>query len=401
MISFEVKNNFLILIYNAESENNEWVFNKIKESGKVTLRQTFTFTEEDLHNINLKSVDENDYEKPIKFSLAKLADGYFKIEKRILLIDYFVFIYKDVKISLNFFMSTKNISIFKIINKLTSEDVYIGGNSPDAIPKKVFFELIENFPNNYEVAKYVNARISSILRDYFDSTIDSEKEYNQYMNKKISHRGKNLSILFVDNELNKYKIILDKLREMLKDEDKYNEKQWQEEIIQIILFIFPKYIRVFNEAPVRDTYNNKTRLIDYLLIDSNGNTDIIEIKKPFSHCIVTKTVYRDNYIPLRELSGTVMQIEKYIFYLNKWGKKGENKLTNKYKNELPNKFQIKITNPGGIIIMGREDKLSTAQKHDFEVIKRKYKNIIDIITYDDLLKRLQFIIDRLENLSKK
>jgi hypothetical protein len=28
-----------------------------------------------------------------------------------------------------------------------------------------------------------------------------------------------------------------------------------------------------------------------------------------------------------------MQIEKYIFYLNKWGKKGEEKLTAHYKND--------------------------------------------------------------------
>lgn len=76
-----------------------------------------------------------------------------------------------------------------------------------------------------------------------------------------------------------------------------------------------------------------------------------------------------------------MQIEKYIFYLNKWGKKGEEVLTKKYKDELPKGFSIKITNPGGIIIMGRENNLSPSQKQDFEVIKRKYKNVLDIITY--------------------
>ncbi|HKO94952.1 MAG TPA: hypothetical protein VJU61_27550 [Polyangiaceae bacterium] len=28
---------------------------------------------------------------------------------------------------------------------------------------------------------------------------------------------------------------------------------------------------------------------------------------------MTSATYRDNYIPLRELSGTVMQLEKYLF----------------------------------------------------------------------------------------
>lgn len=99
---------------------------------------------------------------------------------------------------------------------------------------------------------------------------------------------------------------------------------------------------------------------------------------------------------MRELSGTVMQIEKYIFYLNKWGRDGENWLTKKYKNEIPENFQIHITNPSAIIIMGREVGLSKEQLQDFEVIKRKYKNVVDIITYDDLLNRLNYIIEQLK-----
>ena len=40
---------------------------------------------------------------------------------------------------------------------------------------------------------------------------------------------------------------------------------------------------------------------------------------------------------------------------------------------------------------------SEEQKKDFEITKRKYKNIIDIITYDDLLHRLETTISILEN----
>ena len=42
--------------------------------------------------------------------------------------------------------------------------------------------------------------------------------------------------------------------------------------------------------------------------------------------------------------------------------------------------------------MGRSKGLSQEQVQDFEIIKRKYKNVIDIVTYDDLVGRLQFII---------
>lgn len=76
---------------------------------------------------------------------------------------------------------------------------------------------------------------------------------------------------------------------------------------------------MFREVPVYSKYTDgiKEKSLDFLLIDSNGNTDIIEIKKPFENAIMTKGVYRDNFIPLRELSGTVMQVEKYVYYLNR------------------------------------------------------------------------------------
>ena len=59
-------------------------------------------------------------------------------------------------------------------------------------------------------------------------------------------------------------------------------------------------------------------------------------------------------------------------------------------------FEINITNPKGFIIMGRENDLSIEQKKDFEVVKRKYKNVIDIISYDDLLNRLKFTIEQIK-----
>ena len=221
------------------------------------------------------------------------------------------------------------------------------------------------------------------------------------MNKKISEKGINLLEQFKEGELIKYETILQKLEDMLKSEVSYTEKQWQKEILQVILLLYPKYILAFEEVTVRDTYNNKNKRLDFLLVDSSGNVDIIEIKKPFDTCILTYQNYRGNFIPLRELSGTIMQIEKYIFYLNKWGKKGEDILTEKYKEELPDNFKIKITNPSGIIIMGRDNNLSSVQKEDFEVIRRKYNNIIDIITYDDLLRRLKFIVEQFKSQVKK
>ncbi|WP_210150741.1 Shedu anti-phage system protein SduA domain-containing protein [Chryseobacterium scophthalmum] len=92
-----------------------------------------------------------------------------------------------------------------------------------------------------------------------------------------------------------------------------------------------------------------------------------------------------------------MQIEKYIYYLNRWGEDGEKYLTKKYKDKIPEGFNINITNPKGIIIMGRIKGLTLEQKKDFEVVKRKYKNVLDIISYDDLLNRLKLTIEQIKN----
>lgn len=44
------------------------------------------------------------------------------------------------------------------------------------------------------------------------------------------------------------------------------------------------------------------------------------------------------------------------------------------------------------LILGRDKDFDDRQKFDFEIIKRKYANIVDIMTYDDLLRRLDNII---------
>ena len=396
MIEFKKDKDLLILKYLSEPDN-QWLIDELNNDETVVVKHVFHFAKHNLYDP--RTIEEEQPETPLEFVLGHKDDnGYIKISGRILKIDISIFIDDTIRLSMNYFRAVKNISVFGKLAQIARQDIFIGGSNPTAIPKDEFKRLIKNFPNTYELQKYAEARVSAVLKNYLHSFIDAEEKYNSYMNKKISEKGLDLLGRYKHNELDKFKAILYKLEKMMESENSYNERQWQAEILQIIRFLYPKYICAFDEAPVRDTYHNKTKKIDLLLVDSSGNTDILEIKKPFDNCIVTKGMYRDNYIPLRELSGTVMQIEKYIFYLNKWGKKGEEVLTEKYKNKLPANFRIKIINPTGIIVMGRDSNLSSAQKEDFEVVKRKYNNIIDIITYDDLLGRLRFIIEQLQKI---
>jgi len=206
-------------------------------------------------------------------------------------------------------------------------------------------------------------------------------------------------------EIDKFKFIYSTIREWLESSMGRTEKEWQQKILSFIQLIFPKYVAVLENVQIEDHYSipgrTKKRFIDIALVDANGNLDVIEIKRPFDDVLLSKTQYRDNFVPTRDLSGTVMQAEKYLFHLSKWGIAGEAKLTKKYRELLPSGMSIRITNPKALLILGRDRKpdgstvLDQHEAFDLEVIKRKYVNMMDIITYDDLLRRLDHIISSL------
>ena len=89
------------------------------------------------------------------------------------------------------------------------------------------------------------------------------------------------------------------------------------------------------------------------------------------------------------------RVVRIIRHLNRWGPEGEEKLRKHFGDALPSDFKIKITNPCGIVIMGRDKGLLSAQLRDFEVTRRHYKHIADIVTYDDLLRRLGTVLNQL------
>lgn len=391
MISFRKENDKTFLIYEPDEAEPNWVNTNLDNEGEVFLRaKTFTFKPEDLYNFDNEGFGE---EYTFIFAQKNSDSEYFKIEGRRLGINHNIYFHQDIELSMKFFVAHYNISIFKKIERLIDGDLYIGGNNENAVSNEDFVKLIKNFPNTYEMQKYADARLSTVLGDYFSSASMAGDKYNKYMNKRVSSHEEDLTSVFKDIEIEKYQATAEKLERMLSQPDSFNEKQWQVEILDIVLLLFPKYVYVFENAIVRDDYQGKNRKLDLILVDAEGNVDVIEIKKPFDDAIVSSGKYRDNYVPKRELSGSIVQLEKYIFHLSKSGKKGEQKLTEQFKRKLPDDFNIKVTNPSGLVIVGRSNNLTAEQKADFEVIKRKYKNLLDIITYDDLLNRLHRIIE--------
>jgi hypothetical protein len=402
MINFTIRSGRLHLIYEQEFGSNRWVEQALERSGTVRIARLFRFSEEDVvRRAGEKRDDEAELEESndaYTFALGVLRRGYFRIAGVKLGIDHDIYLAKEVSITSRTFVASRNISIFRHIARVTDEDVYIGGDKPNTMPAADFEKLLDAFPNSTELDRYADAKIARLVGDYFDTTSPAEKRFEDYL-KRRSRRARIRDIPDIYKfEVSKYAFIREKIMELLEDESSYSEYEWRDLMLQFILLIFPKYVGVLRNVLVKDSYTNpkklKNRYIDVAMVDANGHIDIIEIKKPFADCLMSASEYRGNFTPRKELSGTIMQAEKYLFHLSKWGVNGEADITKRQASYLPAGLSVKITNPKAIVIAGRSNGLSVQQLFDFELVKRKYANIVDILSYDDLLCRLSRIIEK-------
>jgi hypothetical protein len=390
MINFTKQGDQLLMRYVPESGNNDWLVKPLESDADIPLSVRTLFVRREIYR---PEIDTEEYvmDACYRFAVGLLVGEYYQIDRRFLGIEYDLFMHRSLKFRRTTFVAATNIPIFRGFNNYGFDRLYIGGEHPDALPSEVFAEMLRQFPNTYELKKYARARVSSMIRNYIPIRADYAADFVRYIERKASTKGSQPRGDFGEYEAGKFSNLIAKIETMLGNTDAYNETEWQNEILQIIQFLYPKYIKAFREAPVWDSLANKDRSIDFLLVDASGYVDAVEIKKPFAECIVTSNTYRDNHVPMREFSGIIMQLEKYIYHLNRWGQAGEKKLNERYADQLPTEISLKIVNPSGMIIMGRDHNLTAEQRTDFEVIRRKYRHVVEIMTYDDLLRRLKII----------
>ena len=411
MIEFDIQQTDVALDYTPENDA-WWVLRELKTHHQVRISRAFTFRDSDL--ISRPKEDEfGDLEGGVfRFRFAKRKEGYFRIAGRILDMEADVLIAdKGIPLERKLFVAERNIGIFKRIAKVKRNggDIIVGGDRDGAIPLDAFRELLGRFPNTGELNRYAAARVEAIVGEFFDGISDAREKYEAYLSKRKSSVSKKplRQESLLQAEIDKYVYLRDTISAWLKKAEAYSERDWQEMITKVILLLLPKYVAVLQNVQISDFYSSpdkiKKRFIDLCLVDAGGNIDVIEIKKPFDNSVLAKTRYRDNNLPTRELSGSIMQAEKYLFHLSKWGVEGERQLTKRHANKLPRGLQLRITNPKAIIILGRDrstkhsEALTPDQMFDLEVIKRKYANMLDILTYDDLLRRLNNTITSLND----
>ena len=390
-VDFETNGNELILVYTPERGSEE-IKNRLISEDSVLIKKTFF-----VNQILLREFDDDfDYEEILRFCIGTVGEHYTHLDSEVFRTKHSFYFANEIKLNYKMFIAHRDIAILRKIDEVIEHDFYIGGDweAHNGISKETFENLISKFPKTAELDKYAHKRIASIIKDYFPECDKYEAIYEKFIgskSKSFAPTTSTVSKFNIQIELEQFSVAYQELNDMIDRYEAIDEKQWQEKIHNILQLLYPKYICCAREIKFYGGKNDKQP--DFLLVDANGFVDILEIKKADVRVL---TQYRNNYVAAREISGAIQQIEKYIFCLNSSNKAQED-VSKKLIEFLPDSIEVKFVNPQGILIAGRSNNFDREQLRDFELIKRQYKHVADIMTYDDLAQRLKNIIASLKN----
>ncbi|VEG27449.1 Shedu immune nuclease family protein [Actinomyces howellii] len=407
MITFFESGNELILRYSSEYSPVEWVDSRLKEKGRICFKKVFSVGRDDVfegfRDANIEDVDFDGEEVDgfRDFRIGVVDGDYWRVRADVLGLEYDLLLARSMELTQNMFVAERNISVFCKIEHVSQRQVVIGGERSDAFPEEDFRALLKQFPTSTECRLYVDARVGKVVKEYYEKAGEAEERLQRHLDAKSALRSskKRVPLVVSEIELEKFEFVRGRFAEMLADAEAYSEREWQSEVARLFCLIFPRYVCVLEGVKVAERFSHPgksvRREVDMVLVDSSGVIDILEIKKPFVDCLMSRGRYRDNYVPKRELAGAVVQCEKYLFYLNCGGASSERAVQERLDAELSNAPRVRIVNPQAYILAGRDDNLTTEQKFDFEFTRRGGRGVVDIITYDDLLRRLDTMIDAL------
>ena len=383
-ISFERSNRELLLCY-IPSFGIDELSKRLSDGETISIKHTF-FVDSSL----IRKSQEDAYEDAVYFCIGKVGESYTCIDSEVIGTSHRFFFSNEITLKQEMFIAYRNISILRKLDEVICKDFYVGGDweAIGGMPLGAFQEMIHSFPKTAELDKYTHSRIASRIKEYFPESDKFEVIYERYIKKKPHASASSKANLEI--ELAQFSCALEELRQMINCSDGISEIDWQNQIQNLLRLLYPKYIFCTREVQFTgvDGYDKRP---DFVLVDTNGYVDILEIKKPDVQLLTRQASYRNNYVPVRELSGVILQVEKYIFCLTSI-EKSRNDVVKRLSTLLPDRITLDIINPQGIIIAGRSHNFTAQQKRDFELIKRQYKHIADIMTYDDLTSRFENVI---------
>ena len=173
--------------------------------------------------------------------------------------------------------------------------------------------------------------------------------------------------------------------------NQHPESWWQNYIQARILIMQQGYIRPVEKMNVAI---GNTKFPDFALVTHDNYLDILEIKKPDT-VILKEDKSRGNYHWDTEISRAIIQVENYLEHISNQAAQVRSFVKDSYDLEL------KVVRPRGVILAGNSAEFSSQkQRDDFRLLSHGLKNVI-VITYDELLVRLENHIRVFEKYSSK
>ncbi len=215
MVEFEQSNGTLLMRYKPRDDPS-WVHERLTRDKALLIKGTFHLKPE--HLVKEVAATEPDDQwsfnesETVSFQVATLEGEYFVFDRDVLAIDCDLLIHQDVQLTHKSFTAEKRVSIFRIIAELRPGRIVIGGTESDSIPEKDFASLVDNFPRDHELKRYVLARVGSAVREFVDTQVDAEHLFRRYVNRRLNRKAKDFVGIFRREEIRKYRFLHEKLQ---------------------------------------------------------------------------------------------------------------------------------------------------------------------------------------------
>lgn len=334
----------------------------------------------------------------------------------------FIYLYNDLQLELkNLFLRDYGpfggwTNIWKLVfPALDTNEIFIGGDAEGNISLDTVDIIKKHLVKKSEADVYINKQNSIFLQDFFEDTklLELDEQLSIHQTKRATGTIKVNPIQLdvedqdvlgkVNSALQKH---VDQLKLMLEknENDGPDEKEYQTLLFKIFPYIFPQYTHYIREYSIKIDGNSKKKADkpDYLALKSDLSIDVIEIKTPYKK-VFKSTRYRSNFVFASEVVGLITQTQKYIYNLDRNAVSEEKAIADKFNKKTGfNGSKINIASPKGIVIVGRrprsDSKLSPEEQTEIDlslsILKGRFQDIVDFLTYDDIVERVERIIAR-------
>lgn len=158
----------------------------------------------------------------------------------------------------------------------------------------------------------------------------------------------------------------------------HSEAEWGKFLRKNLFLVESRYV---NLVPELNLVLAKSRKVDFGMVDTHGYLDIFEIKKPNTQ-LLAKNTDRGNYYWSLDATKAITQAEKYLWH----AERKASPLSEDLERQCG--VKVEVNRPRAVLVMGSMSQLiSKEMQDDFRVLKSSLKNI-EVVTYDELLERL-------------